>query len=423
MSLDLFRLAGGIDIVKDDLTSHANILQGVGAPGADAGQQDAAPVGSLFLRTNAELNNQQVYWKVGTANTAADWKQGTSKDYVDALVNGLSWRPPVTVLDPTVYATSAAIPVTGTIDGVVLSDLNRVLFTNITAASNSNVWIWHAGTTSWTQDTHLATISDAVLVNAGTQVSTQWVFNGTSWVQFGGAADHIELGYIRAFDGKSAAGNITPTYTAKYLFADTTSLLGSFNTLETALGVGTITHVGGNYVLGASLAFVGANGANGSVTITAAINDLNTAIGDRTYTTGTNYPIVASAQTVATSVEALNVAIHSIHTDTLSVKGSVSATPATFATIDTIAFALADEIKWLVQVRDTATPANIRATEVHAVTDGTTVDFARFADLTLGTGVAGFGLQVVISGTDVVLQVKATANYDYSIKRVAISKF
>jgi len=108
MSLDLFRLVEGIDIQSDDISSNAYILQGIGAPGADGDVQDAAPIGSIYMRTDAISDELQVYFKWQSTNSATDWRLAASKQYVDNAVQGISWREPAKVLDNTVYANNAA---------------------------------------------------------------------------------------------------------------------------------------------------------------------------------------------------------------------------------------------------------------------------------------------------------------------------
>lgn len=107
----------GVEIEKDDLSARARILIGTGVPGGDAGEQDAAPVGSVFMRTDA-AGGSQFYWKLGTLNAASDWEIGVTKDYVDSLTGGSSWREPVRVIDGTLYADSSAFPIGGVVDGV-----------------------------------------------------------------------------------------------------------------------------------------------------------------------------------------------------------------------------------------------------------------------------------------------------------------
>src|SRR5882762_8347802 len=109
MALDLFRVLQGLNI--ENGASNASVLVGSGSPGGDTSYQDASPIGTLYLRTDANSggSNLQTYFKFTTANSSvADWKVLTDKAYVDAAIQGLSWRPPVVVLDATLYADSTA---------------------------------------------------------------------------------------------------------------------------------------------------------------------------------------------------------------------------------------------------------------------------------------------------------------------------
>ncbi len=421
MSLDLFRLAGGIDIQNDALTSNAYILQGSGEPGGDSSFQDAAPIGSIYIRTDSSGNTLQQYYKFTTANsTSADWQVVASKQYVDDAVVGLSWREPAIVRSDvtTLPTTTGGDPIT--VDGESITDGQRVLFSNLTV--NPNVYIYDQATGTFIEDSNTASAGDALFITDGTSASQRWTYNGatSSWVLFGASTDVSEFDYINTFIGKTSVGDVTPTYTSEYALTDAQSLVTSLDAIDLLIGDGTITNQDTDYVLTDDLATAGTNGLNGTYSITAALDAINTAIGQRDYTTGTGYPIASDSESIATSLEALNLAIYALNQ---SIKGSVSTDPEVYATADTVAFADASEVKWIVQVRDTATPGNIRAVEVHAVTDGTTVDFTRYAETILGDSVAGFGLQVIISGTDIVLQLKATNNYDFAIKRVAQSKF
>jgi len=91
MSLDLFRAIGGVNLQNDAGTVNASVLMGTNAPGGDGSFQDAAAIGSIYLRTNAGTNNLQLYFKFQTVgNSAADWKLVTDKVYVDAVMTALT---------------------------------------------------------------------------------------------------------------------------------------------------------------------------------------------------------------------------------------------------------------------------------------------------------------------------------------------
>lgn len=97
-----------------------------------------------------------------------------------------SWREPAVVRDGTPYASNANFPITGTIDGTLLADGARVLFTNVTAAGESNVWVWNSTTTSWTEDTKAEEDGDALIVQEGSSSDEFWLYNGTTWTLFSG---------------------------------------------------------------------------------------------------------------------------------------------------------------------------------------------------------------------------------------------
>jgi len=401
MALDLFRVQQGLEIENDLTGSAASILVGDGLPGGDGDIQDAAPIGSFFLRTNTETDGLQVYWKHTTANnSSADWKQSADKDYVDAIASGLSWREPVVARDGTLYADVSAFPVAGVIDGVTLAVNDRVLFGNVTTATDANVFIWDGIT--WTEDANAETDGDAVLVQGGTNAEEQWVYDGTNWVQFGSAAGSAELGFLRSFVGKTGPGAETPTYSS-------IDVVTQGGTLETAIGeldnsIGNKTYSNDNVVT---------DGQD----VTTSIDALDTAIGSQLYT-GDN--VVTDGETVTASIDALDTAIGAFTQASLVTTGTNVSGPAV---VDTIALLDATEAKWIIQVRENGTPANRRALEVHALTDGTNVDHTRYAVLKLGANIAGFSVTVDINGPDMRLLINATNAFDYVVKRVAVSAF
>lgn len=420
MSLDLFRLDLGVSI--ESATSEAHILQGAAAPGGDAAEQDGAPVGSVFMRTDVETDNLQFYYKWTTANnSAADWRQAASKDYVDAVAAGLSWREPAVVLDSTTYANiaaaEAAANIGDTIDGITIVSGDRLLFSDLTSG-NDNVYIVSGGTGAWTftEDANTATDGDAVLIQEGTHAEEQWVYDGTNWVQFGGATGAAELGFIRSFIGKTGPGSEFPTYSSTDVITQSSNLETAIGDLDNAMGTGEITNDGGNFSITDDMSW----GAAGTLEITDALNELNESIGDKTYT---NDNVVTDGQTIAGSIDALDTALGSVINQSLAITGS-NVVAAAGVTVDTLALVDATEIEWLIQIRETGTPANREALEIHALNDGNTlIDFNRSSKLRLGANIAGLVVDSVISGTDMILTVTATNNIDYVVKRLGYTAF
>ncbi len=124
---------------------------------------------------------------------------GANKTYVDAAINGLSWKDNVRVA-----STANVVVATGTlltIDGVVTVAGDRVLLKNQTAGAENGIYI--AATGAWTRSADATGATDliqaAVFVSEGTtQSDTAWVMTtnapitvGTTsltWAQFGAGA-------------------------------------------------------------------------------------------------------------------------------------------------------------------------------------------------------------------------------------------
>lgn len=495
MSLDYFRLYGGIDLSNEALTSNAYILQGAGSPsGAEA---DDAPVGSTWMDTTSQTDKLQFWWKHTTGTGLDKWTKAANTAYVDAAVQGISWREPVVAQDTTLYANSAAFPTTGTIDSVTLVDGDRVLFSNVTAAGDRNVFIWNAGTTSWTEDTNAETDGDAIFIQNGTNAEQQWMFDGTNWFQFGGSSN-TEILNVRNFIGKDTAGANFPNYVSNDVVTDgldlrlatsqlddaigllqftnnnviadfvpgtiqdpdngastssTTDITAALNAIDATYGSGAITNTTGNFALNSSMVW----GA-GTLTLTSALNALNNAVGDRTYTS--NF-IVTSGQTVAQSIDALDLLLGDVNNSSAYSAGGFLSTAAiagnsvqqTFdsfnvelgtlaaesytntgsATVSTttplepvgaqLATSTATEVEWLVQVKDSG--GKRQAFKVHAITNGTVVDWTQFAVIKTGGNIGGsVGFSVAISGGKIVPSLTPQAGagtLTFTIKRLGYS--
>lgn len=389
MALDLFRVSAGLNIENVDGTDGASVITSSGAPGGDAGVEDAASVGTIYLRQDASASVSAVYQKITDTNNAADWVQSASKDFVDAAINGLSWREPVLVLDDTTYANIAAAVVAANVadlvDGVTIVAGDRLLFTDLTSG-NDNVYIVSGSTGAWTftEDTNLATDGDALLVQEGTKADQQWVFDGTIWVQFGGASAFNELAFIRTFIGKTASGSETPSYSSQ-------NIVTNGESLETAIG------------------------------------GLDAAIGDRTYTEDN---FVTDGETITASIDALDIAIaaHAATTHLVDVGPVTGIT--TITTIDSVLVDDVQAIKWFVTVFDEGDTDQKAAVEVYAVHDGTASGDATLADwnesskLKVNGNITGLKFTVSVSGTGAAqvmnLQVEAGDTVTVNATRVEV---
>jgi len=320
--MDLLRAGLGIELQSADFLTIADILHGSGTPGGDAAEQDAAPIGSIYMDVVADAVNLQLWWKYRTTqNDATDWRQATSKDYVDSLVNGLSWREPAVVLDPTTYANitaaETAANVGNLVDGITIQPGDRILFTDLTTG-NDNIYIvsGSAGAWTFTEDlTNLATDGDALLVEQGTFAEEQWTFDGTTWVKMASVAGNLELGYIRDFIGKTGPGIESPTYTSTDIITPSSSLESAVGQLDAIIGTMTFTEqnvvvngvdVTGNLdALDIQLGTGDHTGANIVLTandVTENLTALDTAIGDRLYVNNT---YLTDGESITASLDAL----------------------------------------------------------------------------------------------------------------------
>ena len=411
MSLDLFRVAKGLQLESEDFLNSVNVLFGTGAPGGDSSDQDAAERGSLYLRTDTEANGLQLYYKQAAASgvgsptgSAADWRLVASQSYVDAVAAGISWREPPRVLDNTLYANVAAVEAAysgspfATVDGITLSNGDRILLTNLTSG-NENVYVVNftgspiLGVTL-TEDTNLATDGDALLIQDGSFAETQWVYDGTQWIQFSTATASAELGFIRDFIGKNAPGAENPNYSSTDVVTPGTDLESAIGELDDSIGTRSYTE--NNFV---------ANGED----LTSSIDALD--------------------QQVQNNVDGITTNIGDI-VDLEAQTATVAATGVTSQTvIDEIPLSQAEWVKWLVAIEEVADSGNRRFGELDVITDGVDVDYNDFGRLKLGGAINGLGYSVDlgVGGSPGVptlrLLVESTSAVDVTVKRLGFGTF
>jgi len=86
MARSFFGIEKLLRIFSTNTDTSVDILFGAAAPGGDTGEQDAASVGSLYLRQNGASST--MYQKIGSANNASDWQENGSSSAVIG-----QWRP------------------------------------------------------------------------------------------------------------------------------------------------------------------------------------------------------------------------------------------------------------------------------------------------------------------------------------------
>ena len=463
MSQDFFRIERGLE-----LDEQTQILQGSGLPGL-AGDTTLAKVGSVY-----QQNDTGDFWtKISAGAGNQRWQKMASESYVNNAVGStVSWREPAVVRNnvatvlPTGTATSPIV-----IDGVSITDGQRVLFTAISGGDGKNVYIYQQSSGLFIEDTNTESTGDAVYVQSGTSAGKTFVFNSTDWV-LTDQASLDEEGFIRAFIGKNSSGNDMPDYTSNNFVTDASSLETAISALDSELGsnvsLGNFVapankinqniqaldaEIGANVTVGNHIApankinqniqaldtqvgaelvvgnFIAANqstnsaitaldaeiGANvvsgnfvsGSNKINTNIQALDTQLGANVINGGQ----ILSTNSTNANLQALDTALSL--TTTATTVNNVSS----IQTIDTV---IGRSAKWLVHVVDSATGTKAYSTEVYAMTDGLTADFTRYGTLKLGTTIAGLVVSVDLDAGTLRLRVASTGAVDVSARRVGV---
>lgn len=201
------------------LDENVEIIATNGPPvGGDA---DVVGLGALAI----DFANGHLYQK----NDA-----GTGSDKWQFIGADKSYREPALVRQNVSTVLPTATPSTNdTQDGVTITDGDRVLFSNLTV--DPNVYLYQFSTGTYLQDTNEATDGDTLLIEDGTDAGKSYTFNGTAWV-LTNQADNDELGFIRAFIGKTAVGSETPTYSSTIIVTQSTDLESAIGELDAAVG-------------------------------------------------------------------------------------------------------------------------------------------------------------------------------------------
>jgi hypothetical protein len=247
----------------------------------------------------------------------------------------------------------------------------------------------------------------------------------------------------------------------------TLTLTQVIDALDATFGNGIITNTSAHYSLDASMEW----GTSGSLTITDALNLLNNNIGNLSYTNGSTPGYVLQNSPVDTVTQAISVLNDAFGALTSSSAYSVSSNNAAGGYLSNVAIAgntiqqtfdafnaelgtlavqnlsttttniipgtvqpleptaaqlsttLATEVTWLVQVKDSSGAR--QAFRVHALTDGTNVDYTLYGKIKVGSVIGGdIGFDVNIVGGNFVASLNpsnAAGTLTCTLKREAYS--
>ena len=382
MSRDLHRVELGLQITGENSFTGPSILQGSAAPGGDGDIQDAAALGSIYLRSTGVI-----YKKIGSANSAADWDE-----VGNVTLDQLKWR------NEKVIAATVDTVTAGTVDPTGFSDNESGLDGN--DFSIGDYLIGDAdGSPALFEVTAVTSATDITVVAASQAIAANDTFIVQSYLPDSGASQEGQA-IVHSPDGSSplvkigdvnwdfATGiNISGGYTAA------NGTVSSADTVESA-----IEKLDGNQQDLQTLSGV----AQGS-TVLGAFSSPASLLLAATYTVKSAFQRVGDLLAQLRGVQATGI--------------------TTAAPVDSVPVATVKACKWLVEAFEEATPANRQALEVFALNDGATgVDDTVYSKLKLG---ANFDLSISVdidSGNMRLVAASTTAGVTVTARRIEVVK-
>lgn len=459
-------------------TDFVDFLFGTAAPGGDAGEQDAAPIGSFYLRQNGASSG--MYQKKANAGATGDWELNGASAATIGTFRGEKVRA---VTNDTVTAGVARDLVASPFaddEGTTLvaadfaigefiiadSDGTPVLL-EVTAISAPSVTFSTPGSAPTLSEGDTFVANNYLPDTPGDQEGQAIVhYNGSVIVKIGDVdwnfADGINMaaGYtagsgdvsasdtvqsaIEKLDGNNDAQDSVlgtaqgavdlGTFTGATI-SDNVSVKVALQELETAYeetdqnvdDLITLSGVAENAVnLGS---FTGATISDNN-TIKGALQELETAYEE----TDQNVDDLITLSGVAENSVDFGTFTGTLFADNLTAKALFQRTEdlleqlkpvevtgvTTITTVDEVPVASYPACKWLVEAFEEATPGNKKAAEVYALNDGTSVDDTVYSILRLGSNF-NIAISVDISGGNMRLRASSsTAGVTVRARRIGV---
>jgi hypothetical protein len=380
MGRQFFGIEKGLDIYAENGGLLARILSGSAAPNG-LGDQAAAPIGSIYLRSGTG----ELYQKIANAGNSSDWQLNSATSMSIGV-----WRPESVVAltnetqgagtrdmaaSPFTDDDGTALPVSAFVVGkYVISDADGTpVLLEITGVSGDNVTFALASSPLVEDDTFV--VQNYLPDGNGYENKAVVNYNGSIMVKIAdidwALATGINLsGSYVASSGNVAAGDTVETAIAK--------LDGVNDNQDTLLGRPQGSTNLGTWTSPVDLLF----------SATSTVKALFQRIGDLL-------------------MQLRGVQVTGITTSTA---------------VDQVPHASVTCVKWLVECFEEATPANRKAFEVLAVTDGSSVDDNQSGILKLGSNF-NLSVSVDISGANMRLLVASTtAGVTATVRRIEVVK-
>jgi len=386
----------GLDThVKDTTNPHDTTLdQVVTENGTTDGAITISSGGSVTVNSGATIS----WADLPTSNTHL-----ANKQYVDSVAQGLIVKGACKAKQTAADGNRTLSGTTGTLDGISLADGDRVLLTEQTDPIENGIWVVRAG--AWERpadfDTGDSASSAFTFIDQGTlYAESGWVCttdkpndiidtNGLTWEQFSGAGQ-ITAGAGLTKDGNTL--NVGDANKGVQVNSDNLEIDAS-----EAAGNG-ITQNGTN-----SWQFDVEAGDDGSA----------------------NLADVISVQPEGVSVKVDEIMIGENGSGQLEVphvtRLSATAVAAGTTNVDTLAMATYAGVEYHVLVSAVTDADDRYSLKLTALNDGVdNVDVSRYAVNKVESSISGLDIDVIISGTDMILQITATEAINYHVFRIGM---
>lgn len=387
MARDNFGVEKALRIYATDSdTTFIDILFGSAAPGGDAGEQDAASLGSVYFRQDGATS--KMYQKTAATNAVSDWTENAADAGI--TIDELSWR------NETVRAATNDTVAAGTVDPTGFSDNESGLDGNDFSVGEYLLGNVDSGVPLLFEVTVVTGAADITVAAAGQALASNDTFIVQSYLPDSGASQEGQA--IIHFPSASAPGI-------------------------------KIADVNWNLADGIGMA-AGYAAANGSVssadTVNSAIEKLDgnqqdiltangISQGDINYGTFTE-DLLADNQVGKDLFQRLETLLTELHGD--QVTGIT-----TIQTVDSVPIASVRACKWLVEVSEDATPANRKCYEIYALNDGVSAnDHTVYAKLKVGSNFND-SVNIQVAGGNMNLRIgSSSAGITATFRKIEILK-
>jgi len=425
MSRDVFDVELGYAISVENGDRQVYIISGTAVPDGTSGKQQEAPIGSLYLRSGTG----ELYQKVANAGAPADYVlNGNASasignwrpERVDALTNDTLSAGSV---NPTTWSDNddGRAAADFTVGHYVIGDADGTpaLF-EITAISAPNITLAAAGTPI--ADDDMFAIKYYMPDPAGQENQAIATFDGSVMVK---VAD-VDFGSATAINLVApytpGSGDVTASDSVQSAIQ---KLDGNNDAQDSLLGTAQ-----GDTDLGV----IGGTGdvVPDNSTVKGAIEALDTELSDTRDNVDDLITLsgvaensqdlgafMAPADFLLTATETIKSALQKIADYLFGIKVTQTTGVTTAVAVDSVAVGTYTRVQWIVEVFETATPANREGFVIDALSDGTSVDDTKYAKLKLGN-ISGLTSNVVINGANLELQVAATPSCTVNVRRITV---